>query len=63
MKVLGRFKKLYPDREVQMIEEEERYHEKLLCLLQITKFIMKRCKAFLSSLNLKYKALYKGDNN
>ena len=34
--LLGRFEKFYQDREVQMIEGEERYHIKLLGLLRIT---------------------------
>ena len=46
-----------------MIEGKERYHTKLLSLLRITEFTMKRFKALASSLNPEYIATYKGDNS
>ena len=48
--------------ETQMIEEEERYHPKLLSLLQVIEFTMKEFKTLSRSLNLEYKARYTGDN-
>ena len=63
LKLLGRFEKFYSNREAQMIEGEKRYCVKLLSLLRIKIFTMKRLKARSSSLNLEYKAPYKGDNN
>ena len=57
-----RFEKFYSNRKIQMIEGEEISH-KLLHLLQIIEITIKGFKALSSSLNLEYKAPYKGDNN
>lgn len=59
--MLGRFKKLYSNRKGKMIEGEQRYHAKLLILLQIIEFAMKGFEALSSSLNPKNKTPNKGD--